>query len=78
MKQNIIARLFKMIGNISKKKGDNGDFYTKPVVDKKLKEAEAAAKAFMQRSAKRSVRLRKRSRQGSIRQTPNLTQKLIR
>ncbi|MDY5231547.1 MAG: hypothetical protein SPH44_10585 [Eubacteriales bacterium] len=51
MKQNIIARLFKMIGNISKKKGDNGDFYTKPVVDKKIKEAEAAAKAYTDKAA---------------------------
>ena len=51
MKQNIIARLFKMIGNISKKKGDNGDFYTKPVVDKKIKEAEAATKAYTDKAA---------------------------
>ena len=40
-----------MIGNISKKKGDNGDFYTKPVVDKKIKEAEAATKAYTDKAA---------------------------
>ena len=35
-----------MLGNISKKKGDNGDFYTKPVVDKKIKETETATRAY--------------------------------
>ena len=40
-----------MIGNISKKKGDNGDFYTKPVVDKKIKEAEATTKAYTDKAA---------------------------
>ena len=40
-----------MLGNISKKKGDNGDFYTKPVIDKKLKDAEAATKAYTDKAA---------------------------
>ena len=35
-----------MLGNISKKKGDNGDFYTKPVIDKKLKDTETAVRAY--------------------------------
>ena len=40
-----------MLGNISKKKGDNGDFYTKPVIDKKLKDAETATKAYTDKAA---------------------------
>ena len=51
MKQNMLERLFKMLGNISKKKGDNGDFYTKPVIDKKLKDAETATKAYTDKAA---------------------------
>ena len=51
MKQNMIERLFKMLGNISKKKGDNGDFYTKAVVDKKIKDAETAVRAYTDKAA---------------------------
>lgn len=40
-----------MLGNISKKKGDNGDFYTKPVIDKKLKDTETATKAYTDKAA---------------------------
>ncbi len=40
-----------MLGNISKKKGDNGDFYTKAVVDKKIKDAETAVRAYTDKAA---------------------------
>ena len=40
-----------MLGNISKKKGDNGDFYTKPVIDKKLKDTETAVRAYTDKAA---------------------------
>ena len=35
-----------MIGNISKKKGDNGDFYTKAAVDRKITDAENKLKKY--------------------------------
>lgn len=47
----MIERLFKMLGNISKKKGNNGDFYTKAVVDKKIKDTETATKAYTDKAA---------------------------
>lgn len=40
-----------MLGNISKKKGGNGDFYTKSVVDKKIKDAETATKNYADEAA---------------------------
>ena len=47
----MIERLFKMLGNISKKKGNNGDFYTKAVVDKKIKDTETAVRAYTDKAA---------------------------